>query len=243
MDVYKKYLNKTALDKQLVRFGRGSVFAMIAITAGFALLTYDPASAGNFFLSVSSRGAYFTPGIVVVFFLGIIWKKSNPKAAVITMISAPFISVFFEMSYNHFLSHIPEVASLFGTRLNFLHRVWLTFLGCILLQTVVSLYFNKKRGMHDQSESDTVFAIKPKIAWIEIAIFSFAVFFSTLGIYLNLVPIIVICWLMAIITFSLFIYNYKKITPKWSVLDLIKNDLLYAGILSALTVWILYYFV
>jgi SSS family solute:Na+ symporter len=245
MDVYKKYLNKTASDKQLVRFGRGSVFVMIFLTAGFALLTYDPASAGNFFLSVSSRGAYFTPGIVVVFFLGIIWKKSAPKAAVITMISAPFISLFFELGYNQFLAPIPAVAALFGTKLNFLHRVWFTFWGCALLQTVVSLYFNKRGGAHShQHSTDTpVFAIDAKIAWTEIAIFSLAVLFSAIAVHLDIVPATAVCWFVGILTFSIFIYNYKKTTTEWSIGNLLTSDRFYAGLLSGLTVWILFYFV
>ena len=245
MDVYKKYLNKTASDKQLVRFGRGSVFVMIFLTAGFALLTYDPASAGNFFLSVSSRGAYFTPGIVVVFFLGIIWKKSAPKAAVITMISAPFISLFFELGYNQFLAPIPAVAAMFGTKLNFLHRVWFTFWGCALLQTVISLYFNKRGGApsHQHSADTPVFAIDAKIAWTEIAIFSLAVLFSAIAVHLDIVPATAICWFVGIITFSIFIYNYKKTTTEWSVGNLLTSDRFYAGLLSGLTVWILFYFV
>lgn len=242
MDVYKKYLHQKADDRQLVRFGRLAALIMIIITSGLALLTYAPTSAGNFFLSVSSRGSYFTPGIVAVFFLGIVWKKSDGKSAVITMIAAPVISILTEAIYSHYLVHIPYIHHLFGDRLNFLHRVWVTLLCCLGLQAVLSVYFNRKKHQQGEDSSYAInLLISPKIAWKELGIFAIAVLISLVLIRTGTTSTQWMGWPMAMIAFLLFVYNCKHHHSP-SPYRFWKDDRLYAGLLSAITVWILYFF-
>jgi len=242
MDVYKKYINKTASGAQLVKFGRLAVFAMIILTSGLALLTYSPTSAGNFFLSVSSRGSYFTPGIVAVFFLGIVWKKSNGKGAIITMIAAPVIAVLFEVIYNHYLVHIPAVYQLFGAELNFLHRVWITLLCCFTLQAVLSVYYNHQQHKRGEDSSYAIgLLFNPKIAWKELGLFGLTIALSLTGIQTGVMTTKLMGWPVAIITFLLFIVNYKRDHTN-TVGHFLKDDRLYAGLLSGLTIWILYFF-
>lgn len=242
IDIYKKYLNKTASDRLLVRFGRLAALAMIIITSGLALLTYAPTSAGNFFLSVSSRASYFTPGIVAVFFLGIVWKKSDGKSAVITMVAAPFIAILTEVLYNHYAAHIPYIHHLFGDQLNFLHRVWITLLCCLGLQVFLSVYFNRKKHLQGKDINYAIdLLISPKIAWKELGTFAIAVLISLVLIQTGTTSSQWMGLPMAIIAFLLFVYNCKD-DHSLSVYRFLKDDRLYAGLLSAITVWILYFF-
>jgi SSS family solute:Na+ symporter len=236
LDIYKKYLNPQASEKQMVGFGRLTVLVMVVISGLLALLTYDPQAAGNFFLSVSSRGSYFTQGVVVAFFTGILWKKSNPKAAVITMLSAPFFAFGIEFFYNEVLSQNDAVKHLLGVKLNFLHRVLVTFLTCLFLQLFLSQIW------------------KPTPTKISILIDSQSGILRRIGIFLLLqIPLILLVQVhvftgqvlaipASILTLGLFVFqiiNEKSIEN----LSFFKDDRFYAGILSGVTVFFLYFFV
>ncbi|HLL95450.1 MAG TPA: sodium/solute symporter, partial [Spirosoma sp.] len=62
VDVYQKYVNPKAGDKQIVRFGRLMILVMVIASIGLALYTYTPDRTNNFMLKVSAQLSYFTPG-------------------------------------------------------------------------------------------------------------------------------------------------------------------------------------
>jgi len=128
MDIFKKYLRPDATDHQMVLTGRITVLMMAVSASLLALWTYDPSGAGNFFLTVASRGSYFTPGIIVAFFGAVLYRRSTTRGALWAILSAPFFAYAIEYTYDHELANIPSVAAIFGSKLNFLHRVLLTFL-------------------------------------------------------------------------------------------------------------------
>lgn len=128
VDLYRKWIRPDAGDREMLVFGRAMVLLMVTVCAGLALVSYDPRSAGNFFLRVSSAGGYFTQGVLTVFIAGFFWRKADARAAWITMVSAPVFAYGFEWAYNGWLGGQPAVAELFGERLNFLYRVAVTLL-------------------------------------------------------------------------------------------------------------------
>lgn len=137
VDVYQKYVNPGASDRQIVRFGRLMIVVMVVASIALALYTYTPDRTNNFMLKVSAQLSYFTPGIMVAFFVGVLWRGASARAAVTAMAMAPFYGLLAEFIYDNFLGTSPAVAAVFGQKLNFMHRVFLTFV--LSLTTLVAL--------------------------------------------------------------------------------------------------------
>jgi len=85
MDIYKPYLNKNASEKVVVRVGR--------ITAGVALVIagFTAPLLGNIpqmFQYIQEYTGVVSPGVLAVFLMGLFWKKTTNKAAIIGVISS-----------------------------------------------------------------------------------------------------------------------------------------------------------
>jgi solute:Na+ symporter, SSS family len=156
IDIYKKYLHKNVSDKALVRVGRITIGILALSASLLAWLTYNPKDAGNFFLKMSSHGSYFTPGIIVVFFAAVFIKNIPPKAALLAMLSAPLFAFGSEYLYEIMAVNNSALQSLFGTELNFLHRVAITFLlsGTVMfLVKWLHIYWSNDLKSSDQCKT------------------------------------------------------------------------------------------
>ncbi|MHB1177703.1 MAG: sodium:solute symporter family transporter [Daejeonella sp.] len=235
-DIYRKYINKSASDRFTVRFGQVGVFVTCAIATLFAYTTYDPHSSDNFFLILANQASYIKPGLVVVFFWGILWRKTHPYAAVSVLIASPFIGLFCDLIYNHILTNYAVVSDTFGTNFNFLYRVFMIFtIGSIFL-VVISNYFNRKNGFlktHDLTVS---------FSGIRNAMIKFTVIHLPilLLILFNIITPQVAAYPAALFTLGLFIWYYKKDEDR--SVPFYQHDIFYAGLLTGTMIWIMYYF-
>ena len=137
-DLYRKFINRQAGDRQLLILGRFLIAALIAGSAALAWITYDPSGAGNFFLRVSSQAGHFTPGLVTAFALGMFWKGATARGAAFAIIVSPLFSLGITELYDRVLANIDAIAALWGDQLNFLHRVFLTMLFGSAVHLIVS---------------------------------------------------------------------------------------------------------
>ncbi len=235
-DVYKKYINPAAGDKWVVRFGQGFVVVMCAIAAVLAFATFDPNSSDNFFLRIANQTSYIKPGLVVVFFWGILWRKAHPTAAVIALLGAPLVGLFCDYAYAHFLTTIPWVRDTFGVELNFLYRVFaITVLDSLVL-VIISLLLNKKIPLSAEAHSLTI-----EFGGIRKAILRAAC------IHIPLISLVL--WQVftpqfaafpaAFLTLLLFLWYWKKTDNE---VPFYQSDVFYAGLLSGSMVFIMYYF-
>ena len=97
MDIYKKYINKDAKDKQLVNVGRiTSVCALI-----IALIAVKPLLGGldQAFQYIQEYSGFIYPGIITVFGLGLFWKRASSRAAVWTAILTIPLGVLFKVFF------------------------------------------------------------------------------------------------------------------------------------------------
>ena len=133
VDLYKKHFRPDATEAEQVRFGRLVVVGLVTIAAALAATTYDPDSRGNFFLEVSRRISYLTPGLLVAFVTGMLSARATAKGAIAAILAAPILSVGFEWGYE-VLAASESVASWFGPQLNFMHRTFLVTLSCFAVQ-------------------------------------------------------------------------------------------------------------
>jgi SSS family solute:Na+ symporter len=97
MDIYKQYINKTAGDKQTVNMGRLSAALALIIAAVMAPLLGGIDQAFQF---IQEYTGIVSPGILAVFMLGLFWKKTTNKAAIIgALVSIP-IAMYFKIAPN-----------------------------------------------------------------------------------------------------------------------------------------------
>jgi len=126
LDIYKPILNTNATEKNLVITGRiVSIISMfIAVVLAVPLLgKFDQA-----FQYIQEFTGFFTPGIVVIFMLGIFWKKTTSNAALIAALSSAVLSLLMKV---------------YWPTLPFMDRVGVVFICCIAIAVIVSLLENK----------------------------------------------------------------------------------------------------
>ena len=95
MDIYKQYLNKGASEKKLVTVGRiTSVCALLlAVIAVYPIM----GGADQAFQVIQEYSGFVYPGIVVIFGLGLLWKRASGVAAVVTAIGTFAFSILFKL--------------------------------------------------------------------------------------------------------------------------------------------------
>ncbi|MDX2001527.1 MAG: sodium/solute symporter [Chitinophagales bacterium] len=235
-DIYKKYAAPAADDRHLVRFGRIAVISFVVLCAILAQLTYDPQSAGNFFLKVSARGSYFTPGIVVVFLAGVLSRRITVNAAIITLVSAPLVAWFSEWAYSAWLVQRPQLHALLGDKLNFMHRVLITAIWSLTSVLIIS----RLSGPQAPAEDNDTHARVPVygIASFLLVQLSF-ILLSQSGNAIDF------AFPAALAAFGFFLaYIIRDLWHKgpFRVKGIVTDDRLYAGLLTAAAVFQLYYF-
>jgi len=255
IDIYKRYINPGATDRQMILLARISIVAFVTLAAVMAILVLNPNSKENFFLQIVDYSGYLTPGLLVAFVMGMFWRRGTGTAAFLTMLAGVVFSWLVEYAYNNFLGTQPVVADLLGSRLNFFHRVAVVIVLCVLLFVAISL-----RGRPD--------AEKGRLTWTDLGghdagdlknlltafVISLAVFALLGGMMVAgwLSPT-VCAWLAAIWTMSMFLRAIRRSSaasratrhsdhPPSVLVSWLCEDRFWAGILCAIAVFMHYYF-
>jgi len=121
LDFYAKR-NPEADQTKLVRVGR--IAAVVAVVLG--ILTAKPllGSFDQAFQYIQEYTGFFTPGIVVIFMLGLFWKRANEAGALSAAIGSFVLSIVLKLAW---------------PALPFIDRVGLVFLLALALAVGVSL--------------------------------------------------------------------------------------------------------
>lgn len=124
LDLYKPLLPRSS-EGRLVWVGRSVALAAMVI----AVLTARPllGQAEQAFQYIQEFTGFFTPGIVVLFLLGMFWKRTTSLAAVAAAAGSAAFSLLLKL-------WLPEMP--------FMNRVGLVFVACFALAVVVSLFDN-----------------------------------------------------------------------------------------------------
>jgi len=90
MDIYKPYLGKDSDEAKLVKIGRTtSAVALIIAVLLAPLLGNIP----QMFQYIQEYTGLVSPGILGVFVMGLFWKKTTNKAAIVGVISSAFVAL------------------------------------------------------------------------------------------------------------------------------------------------------
>lgn len=127
MDVYKKFINKEASEQKLVSVGRMTsvVALLIALVAVYPIM----GGADQAFQIIQEYSGFVYPGVVVIFGLGLLWKRSSGPAAVVAAIGTFVFSILFKVL-------MPETP--------FLLRMGYVFMVLVVLFISISVYCNKR---------------------------------------------------------------------------------------------------
>ena len=123
MDIYASFSSKKDENGNRVMVGR-----VVAVAAMLLAMICAKPLLGNFdqaFQYIQEFTGFFTPGIVVIFLLGMFWKKTTSSGALAAAIGSAVLSFAFKM---------------FWPELPFIDRVGLVFLLCVAIAVSFSVF-------------------------------------------------------------------------------------------------------
>ena len=140
MDIYKQFINKNASEKKLVNVGRLTAVCALLI----ALIAVYPLMGGidQAFQFIQEYSAFVYPGVVVIFGLGLLWKRASGTAAVVCAIGTFAFSIIYKFAF-------PEVP--------FLVRSGYVFITLVILFVWISIK-SKKAVEADKLDQHTISA-------------------------------------------------------------------------------------
>ena len=95
LDIYKQYVGKNASDKTIVSVGRISAAVALIIAAFIAPLLQN---LGQAFQFIQEYTGVVSPGILAVFLLGLFWKKTSNRGAIIGALSSIPVAMYFKVA-------------------------------------------------------------------------------------------------------------------------------------------------
>ncbi|MFV3074843.1 sodium:solute symporter family transporter, partial [Niveispirillum fermenti] len=128
-------------EKHLVLVGR--IAAAVAVIMALATARPLLASTDQAFQFIKEFSGFFTPGITVIFLLGLFWKKANEAGA----IAAALASVLLSYALKIGAPHIP-----------FMNRMSIVFIASLLLAVIISLALKSRGGANRISMRGVSFA-------------------------------------------------------------------------------------
>jgi len=134
MDIYKQYIKPDATDKQTVNTGRLSACIALLISGIMAPLLGGIDQAFQF---IQEYTGVVSPGILAVFILGLFWKKTTNKAAIIGALTSIPIAMYFKVAPKRWSS------SSFFVDVPFLDQMGYTAILTMLVIILVSYIQNK----------------------------------------------------------------------------------------------------
>ena len=137
MDIYKPYINKNANDKTTVNVGRLSAGAALIIGCIIAPFLENIDQAFQF---IQEYSGIVSPGILAVFLLGLFWKKTTNKAAIIGVLSSIPIAMYFKIGPNDWLDNP------FFINIPFLDQMGYTLLLTMIVIGIVSYRQHKRKN-------------------------------------------------------------------------------------------------
>ncbi len=240
-DLYKQYVNPGADDKKLIKVGRFWVLFFLMLAAVVTIFTMNPNSEDSFFLQIASHQSKLIAGVVVAFFLGLLWKGATATGGFVAIVSGVLFS--YGIPHLYTMGASEGLISVFGEKLNFMHSVFVAAILSLILHIVVSLMTKNPSAEKNQAMH----------TWIGLGIFSrasFRDFAAKLGATLLIFALLgFLMWreiaappVAALIgsawTWAMFISAALK-NPTG---NLLKDDKFWGGLLAACAVFMLFYF-
>jgi SSS family solute:Na+ symporter len=95
LDIHKKYFNKDADEKRMVRLGRIAVVAAMMVAVTFTWKDTLGIGGVGGFTFIQKYTGFISPGVFAMFILGMFWKRTTGAAAIAGVISGFVLSIVF----------------------------------------------------------------------------------------------------------------------------------------------------
>ena len=144
LDIYKKYFDREASDKKLVRVGR---WAVIIAMLSAALVTPSLRSLSQAYQFIQEYVGFISPGVLAIFLLGFFWKPTTATAAMAgALLTIPVSTV---------LKFLPNWTNGTFPDLPFFNRMEIDFVLIVLTMIIISKVKPKKENDTHVIEVDT----------------------------------------------------------------------------------------
>ncbi|WP_276371229.1 sodium/sugar symporter [Chryseolinea sp. H1M3-3] len=143
LDIYKKFLNKSASDDQIVYVGKWTVVVALTI-AGFVtplLRSLDQA-----YQFIQEYVGFIAPGVLAIFLLGLFWKRTTSAAAL--------TGALFTIPASTILKFLPQWTNGAFPDYPFLDRMTIVFVMIIVIMVGMSLLDRKSENNSSRIEVD-----------------------------------------------------------------------------------------
>lgn len=150
LDLYKKFINKNASERSIVRTGRWAVIISMVI-AGLvapALQTLDQA-----YQFIQEYIGFIAPGVLAIFLMGLFWKKTTSNAALTgALLTIPISTI---------LKFLPGITNGTFPDYPFIDRMSITFLFIVFVMVVMSIAGPEKDKHHEIIIDKKMFIVTP----------------------------------------------------------------------------------
>jgi SSS family solute:Na+ symporter len=164
LDIYKKRLNESASEGQLVLIGKLAIIISMLIAVIIAPLMGIDQKGG--FQYIQEYTGFVSPGIFAMFFLGFFWRKTTSNAALFATMGGFLLSISFK-----FLPQVCDLEFLYAVgfsipnamgvyEIPFVDRMGFVFAICVLIMVFISLYETRKGVMPNSLEF--------KVSWLKV---------------------------------------------------------------------------
>ncbi len=153
IDIYKPFINKKAKSDQMVKVGKITTMVLMVIACLWAPIISS--FEGGLYLFIQQYWGFLQSGVVVAFFMGMIWTKVPAGAALMAMIlNFPI--------YGFFLWKFPD--------LPFLHSMALTLIIIVVLTTIYTLISPRTEFKEIPSINDETYVLSPLVKYWSIVL-------------------------------------------------------------------------
>lgn len=166
LDIYKKYFNTAASEKQLVYVGRVAIFVSMVLAMVIAPFMGIDKKGG--FQYIQEYTGFVSPGIFAIFILGFFWKRTTATAALVgAIITFPlsillkFIPKWVDLQFlsDYGFSVLNPESALF--EIPFIDRMGFVFLIVVAIMVLISLADKNSKNNPKGLEIDSSM-FKPK---------------------------------------------------------------------------------
>ena len=255
-DIYKRYINPEASEKQLIKIGRLLIGFMVTGCALLTIAVFDPNTKQLFFTYVASHQSKLVGGVVVAFAVGMLWKGATAAGGFASIVTGVIVSYAVVPVYKGSLPFgitLPDSITLgkigffsskFGDELNFFHGVFVAAICAVIANVVVS-----KLTQADSEKSKLTFVglnifTESSLRSLIVKILVSLVVFSILGLTMwkEILSPAIAAIIGSLWTWSMFVSASLKDNRQGEGSSLIKDDRIWGGLLAACAVFMLFYF-
>jgi SSS family solute:Na+ symporter len=151
LDIYRKYIDRNASEKKLVRTGRWAVLVAMLVAA---IVTPALRSLDQAYQFIQEYVGFLSPGVLAIFLLGMFWKRATATAAVIGALITIPVSVVLKL--------LPTWTTGFFPDYPFLDRMTITFFVVAIAMIAISVLKPKAADDGHRIDMDkSLFRVSP----------------------------------------------------------------------------------